>query len=283
MVVARAVLVPGGVAREGGRAQQLARCRTVLGFVCIAALSIDYRAVDDTADDALGNFNKSVPVALAVFVGFVVVLQVFARGDARARLRRELPAVWGRVGKFVAVIVGTWGAMVLIGVDSPTASPEQAKLGLLVFFGFVGLYGMGCWCISCHWFGIGRAHPLLPPLVAATTVLVMTSMELHLGEPDPLPPRLWLLINFAAVITTFGVCFVEICDARAAPESPADDPVAEQPGWPVAAAATLVILTLAGSALLVGTGTAERVLCDGRPPLVNCGDRIDLLADRREE
>jgi hypothetical protein len=134
-----------------------------------------------------------------------------------------------------------------------------------------------------NWFGIGRAHPLLPPLVAATTVLVMTSVELHLGEPDPLPPRLWLLINFAAVITTFGVCFVEICDARTAPESPAADPDAVQPGWPVAAAATLVILTLAGSALFVGTGTAERVLCDSRPPLVNCGDRIDLLADRRQE
>ena len=44
-----------------------------------------------------------------------------------------------------------------------------------------------------------------------------------------------------------------------------------------------VILTLAGSAFFVGTGTAERVLCGARPPIVNCGDRIDLLADRRQE
>jgi hypothetical protein len=255
-VAAQRILVPELDAQDASRARQLARYRTLIGFGLLAALSMPYRSVDDTLDKVWGNFNMSVGVGLAAFVVLGGAFMLALRADSRARANSEWPLVWTRVGKFVLAVVVCWLALWLLEKVS-WWSPEWARLNLIILFGFLGLFAMGCWCISCHWFGIGRVHPLLPPLVAAVTITAMTVLELHSGGPEGLPLRLWLLVNLSAVITTFGVCLVEMCDALDAAASAGGDPAR----WPVVAAVTVVGLGLTGAAVLVAAGTAERILC----------------------
>jgi len=158
-------------------------------------------------------------------------------------------------------VVLCWVALFVVEWASNRLSSEWAALGLVVLGGFLGLFAMGCWCISCHWFGIGRVHPLLPPLVAAATICVMTALELHFGGPERLPLPVWLIINFAALASTLGVCLVEVCDVL----SERDRPL---PAWPPVVAAVLVSVAVVSATILVAGGTAQQVLCPNG--LVNC-------------
>lgn len=256
--IARLILIPDGSAEHASRAQQLARYRTLIGFGLVAVLSYPYRSPVDTFDKVWGDFSISTAVALLIFVILSIVFWLGAEDDSRGQMRAQWPNVWRRVGEFVATPAAFWAVMWLC---EQSANPEFARLQLILLGGFIGLLGMGYWCISCYWFGIGRVHPILPPIMAAATISAMTAVELHFDGPEVLPLRLWLLVNFAAVITTFGVCLIEICDAIAEARVPDGCPGEMQEQWPVAVAGILVTLLLTGVIAAIMTGTAERALC----------------------
>lgn len=273
VLVARVILVPPRpVDDDGGvyepRARELARYRTLIGFGFVGLLALPHRSLGDSLDDAWGNFNTSVPVALAAFLVLSLVFWLALRNGSREELAGAWPEIWSRIGRCVLATLAFWSFLYVCEGGSNAGSTVFTWLYLMAIAAFAGFFAMGCWCISCHWFGIGRAHPLLPPLVAGITILIMTGMELRSEGPEELPLRVWLLVNFAAVITTLGVCFVELCDAVYGSESRGLEPER----WPVAVALTAVGLALLGTSVFVFTGSAEPVLCAGEAPLVNCAD-----------
>jgi cytochrome bd-type quinol oxidase subunit 2 len=150
-VVARSILIPEGSADES-RAEQLARSRTIIGFGFVAVISLPYWSIDDSLDRAWGNFNVSIGVALGAFVVLSGLCWLFLRDADRDQARAEWPRVWERFGKFVLALFLCWVAMVVVEWASDRLSYEWAALGLVVLGGFLGLFAMGCWCISCHWF-----------------------------------------------------------------------------------------------------------------------------------
>ena len=266
---ARAILVPRPAAGELSRADRLALGRTWIGFAFAAAVSLPYRSLGDTADNALGTFNLSVAVALTACTVLTGASYLVTERESKEIFRLELRAASARVGKFIGTLFLAWGVAALL--DSGAMSHDRALLLLMALGGLVGVYGAGCWYISRFWFGLGRVDPLLPPLVSIVTVCIMTAIELHDEGPDPLPTRLWLLISFAAVISTFWVCFVELCDAYLPPDP--GHPLARNTGsgqWPVVVATTVAIIALAAAVIFIRSGTAERTLCTGPTPLVKC-------------
>ena len=267
IVVAHVILVPQGAPRETPRAQRLALWRTWIGFGFVSALSLPYRSFGDTADRVLGNFNMTVGVALVVWAVSMAGFRLVVKAESRGTFRAESVAAVRRAGMFLGTLLLSLAVMALL--DSPRGSLGLANLLFIVFFGFVTFYGAGCWYISRYWFGIGRIHALLPPVVAALTICLMTAAELHRGGPDPLPLRLWLVINFSAVISTLGVCLVEVCDVYN--DRRPSGPVASGAGaaqWPLVLAGALVAIAMATVLALTATGVAERTLCE--PAIVRC-------------
>jgi hypothetical protein len=208
---ARLIIVPRDAPRDLGRADKLALWRTWIGFGVVAFISRPYRSFGETSDNALGNFNTSAPVSLAAYAVSIAFFWFTIKAESRGSFGRELRSVFSRCVTFFLALALSWWIAAALG--SPTDTPGGAELELVLIGGLVGLYSSGAWCISRYWFGVGRVHPLLPPVVTAETVCIMTAVGLRSGGPEGLPTGLWLTINFAAVITTLSVCFVEACDA----------------------------------------------------------------------
>ena len=269
VAAARLIIVPHDGPCDLGRADKLALWRTWVGFGVVAFTSRPYRSPTETVDKALGNFNTSVPVSLGVYLVLIIIFWFTIKAQSRTNFGRELRSAFSRCVTFFLVLALSW--WILAVFLSRWDTPGEGSLGLVLLGGFVGLYSSGAWCISRYWFGIGRAHPLLPPAVTAETICIMTAVELHSGGPERLPPKPWLMINFAAVITTLCVCFVEACDAYAETRSGRPHaPGASPAQWPMLVAAYLGIFALAFSVVFIWTGDAQRTLCTGTAPIVKC-------------
>lgn len=261
IVLSRLILVPQELP-GGGLGRQISLWRTVIGFGSIVAISFPYRRVDESADSILGNFNTSVLVAIGVAAVALAILWTTLDGPLFDRLRLEVPRIARRI-----ILVATVGFLMLFYSIERTYEVDYREDALFwfgIFIGGIAFYFASCWYISRHWFGLGRAHPLLPPSVTAVTVCVVSGIELFSGGPEELPAKVWLTINFFGIITTFGVCAWEYVEHVASSQN-------LYPDRPLATVAIVVALALGASSVFVLTGAAEERLCAGARPVLHCG------------
>ncbi|TQS40207.1 hypothetical protein [Cryptosporangium phraense] len=232
---------------------EIALSRTVVGFAFVVAVSLPYRATDDTVDDVVGKFDESVVVALAVMGVSFAVLYVAVVGTAGDRMREEMGPVLWRAGTAVAGFFVWWFSAQQLRLSSNAGWPLIWVAATVFFFSSL-------WFIARYWFGINRVHPLLGPAVTAITTVVLSVRELGFeGPPAGFPVRIWLLINVGGLGTALSVCAWEFLETVVAER--------RDLSWvPRTIAIVGAIGTVAAVGLVV-SGAVERAACGS---LVRC-------------
>lgn len=266
-MLAKLILLPGSAYGEIGIARQISLWRSVIGFVFITALSLPYRRAENTVDKVLGNFNMSILIAVTVTFLSLSVLRLSLRGAALERLRTEAPKIIRRVAVTAIVSFATvFYAGAKVSSENETMARSQVLFWFAIWIGGIAFYATSCWYISRHWFGANNAHPLLGPFVAAVTICVISGLELRSDGPEAIPVRLWLLINFSAVITTLGVCALEFLEHTS-----------RGSGYDshrrVMITAAAIVLAMTANVAFIASGSAQQMLCDSKPLMVNCVNR----------
>jgi hypothetical protein len=265
---ARAILRPARTDTADGVVADVALIRTIVGFVFVLALSWSYRSIEDTFDNSLGNFNITIIVAASLALLSMLVISVTITDTDRDRFREQ---AWSVVRRILGASLGFIGLLAVGFLSDATneLTPRWIVLALFAaFLGCIAFYVASCWYIGRYWFGLKDTHPLLAPFVAAVTVCVITGMELRYDGPGSIPIRSWLLINVAAVTTTLAMCLWESLEY-------VNERRDGQSRWPKTIAATVAATALATGAVLVANGSAQRLLCDGKPPPANCKESAD--------
>ena len=257
LLLARSLLRPGLEARGSRQAQQIGLWRSVAGFGFVLGVSWSYRAPEDTADNALGTFNMTMGVAVVVAL-VPLALMWLSPGGRHDVFRPRASEVLSRIGGAALGFGALLGIMWLIG-HSGDHAPRSVLIALAgAFVGAGVFYAAACWYISRFWFGLNAVHPLLGSFVTAVTISVMTAYTLLEEGPKSLPVPSWLMVTVGAAVTTLGICVWDVAE-HWRPGSRA---------WPPAIAAVVAVL-LAGAAVFIAHGGAQRILCTAASP-VNC-------------
>lgn len=141
---------------------------------------------------------RTVVIAAFVAVIWVGLLLLFTSRPISESLKRDCRRVIGRVLTFFASIF-----VILLIVDIPV-------LNIFAILWILPFLWCAFWLMSKHLFGAGDAHPMLAPLVTASTCALLSIYNLSMISTSKIPPRLDELIVLSGLGTTVLLSLVEL-------------------------------------------------------------------------
>lgn len=173
--------------------QWISICRCFAGMAAIIYFSLANGVwpADEVA------VMRTAVIAAFVVVAWVIILLLCTSHPVPKSVKQGSLTVLKRVASFFASI-----AIILVIIHIPVV----AIFALLWIIPFLWC---SFWFMCRHFFGAGDAHPMLAPLVTASTSALLSVYNLSTIHTSKIPPRLDVMIVLSGLGTTLLLSLVE--------------------------------------------------------------------------